>query len=54
MNIIISEACDGFELIIVEQGSATSRFWFDQENNKKGLIDFFKKVGIEAEYEESY
>jgi hypothetical protein len=53
MHVIISEACDGFSLIVVDQG-LTTRYWFSQEDDKKDLVKFFKEIGITSEYEEDY
>lgn len=55
MKVIISEACDSFTLIIdYGQGEKASRHYFNQEDDKTGLVEFFKELGIEAEYEEDY
>lgn len=51
VEVIVLEACDGFSLVILEQG-LTSRYWFSQEDNKTQLVEFFKELGIKASYEE--
>jgi hypothetical protein len=53
MHVIISEACDGFSLIVVKEDNRL-RFHFDQEDTKEDLVKFFKAIGITSEYEEDY
>jgi len=48
-TVEIEEVCDGFAIIV-----DGVRFSFDQEEDKKGLIKVFKKLGITATYEEVY
>lgn len=55
MKVIISEACDGFTIILDEHPELDAeRYWFDQEEDKKNLVNVFKRLGYEAEYEEDY
>lgn len=53
MLVRIEEYYDGFA-IIVDDGIKEQRFGFDQEDDKRGLLDVFEVIGIEAEYEEAY
>ena len=48
-EVLIEEMSDAFAITIDGE-----RFYFDQEEDKKGLLKVFKKLGIKAKYEEVY
>lgn len=52
-KVTISDACDGF-ILVVECEGKVKRFYFDQEDTREGLLDFFKYIEIESVYEEDY
>jgi hypothetical protein len=55
MKIIVLEACDGFTIVLTpEDGEAITSYWFNQEDDKTELVNLFKKLGFEAEYQEDY
>lgn len=55
MKVVILEACDGFTIVLTEEGNPCStHFWFNQEDDKKNLVDVFNRLGFEATYEEDY
>lgn len=49
IEIIVQEEYDGFGIVVDGK-----RFWFSQEEDKKGLVKVFKKLGFKAKYEEVY
>ena len=53
MKVCVSEACDGFTIIIKSE-DGIKRYWFDQEDDKTKLVDVFKELGFDSEYEEDY
>lgn len=57
MKVIILEACDGFTIVLTEEGNIfpkQTHYWFSQEDDKKNLVDVFNRLGFEATYEEDY
>jgi len=54
MKIIIGEACDSVTYMIVDDDGVPKSFYFNQEDTKEGMVEFFKALGIEAVYEEWY
>lgn len=55
MKVLISEACDGFTLTVLnEEDQELWHMWFNQEDTKEGLVTFFEGLGMKAEYEEAY
>jgi len=55
MKIYVVEACDGFSIVIQNDcGNELKRVWFCQEETKEELVDVFKYLGFESEYEEDY
>lgn len=47
--ILVEEMCDAFAITIDGE-----RFYFDQEDGKKKLVDVFNKLGLTVKYEEVY
>ena len=55
MKVIISEACDGFTIILTEDDNTSPKYYrFGQEDTKEELVDVFNSLGFEAMYEEDY
>lgn len=55
MKVIISEACDGFTIILSNgENAASKHYWFSQEDDKKNLVEVSRRLGYETEYEENY
>lgn len=55
MRVVISELCDGFDIILYNiEGEMVSHHHFDQEDSVQGLVGVFQEMGIPAAYEESY
>ena len=48
-NITVLDYYDGFGIVIGDK-----RFYFDQEDSRKRLIEMFEALGLKAEYEEVY
>lgn len=52
-KIIIGEECDAFEIaIMTDEETITYRFL--QEDSVEVMVDMFKELGYDAEYEEVY
>ena len=55
MRVVISEMCDGFDIILYNiEGEEVRYEHFDQEDSVAGLVRVFQELGIPASYEESY
>lgn len=54
MLIKVLEMCDAFEILIINDDGTRKRFYFDQEDDKKSLVNMFEYLGFKAEYEEVY
>ena len=53
MEVTILDACDGFTLVVEKDGE-NKRFYFDQEDTREKLTNFFSFIGVESKYEEDY
>ena len=48
-NVVIEQYADGFGIFVNGE-----EYFFDQENDVKGLVDVFQQLGISAQYDEVY
>ena len=46
-KIIVGEYCDGFSVDVFFHEGKTRTFSFDQEDNKKEMINLFKLLGVD-------
>ena len=53
-KIIIYDMCDAFNIHVVYNDGSFDEHYFDQEDDKSGLVDVFTKLGFTREYEEMY
>ena len=54
-KVLVSEECDGFCILFYDaKGKQVGRYRFDQEEDKKKLVEVFEALGFKADYEESY
>ena len=53
-TITIEESCDSFSIIIKDNKSEMSYYFSQKDVQIKNLVDVFKKLGFEANYEQQY
>lgn len=52
-KVRIEDYYDGFGIIVYD-GDKETKFYFDQEDTREKMVEAFKALGIDSEYESVY